>query len=322
MPGSAEQVDVRSDGDGHAEAQHAPAADDMEEDMEVDVVGLPGSLPATAAGGVAKCGAPSSARSAPSPSQAVTAEIPEAALHMGAPETEAEGAAALPAREGAGMLREQPCPDSAHSPVNPAVYEPRTEKAADGRDSAEGVSLHADQAVSQSRGDAAATELCASAVLTVPEQPPSLPVWHASAAASQAAARPGMVRGTLLPPAVQQGRVGSAQGPSLPAVQSTLVCTEVQAVPSTLVEIALPPPQAATANPARAAPAFAVHASESGPKPQHCQPAGLMKSQPPSQQVLQPSIYNWEGFLRTSFIWFSSKIPNTTRLSLGLYCSR
>ena len=297
MPGNAEQVDGLSDGDEHPEAQHAPAAHDMDQDMEVDVVGLPVTVPAPAAAELAKRGVPSSARPAHSPGQAVAAGAPAAALHQEAPETVTEGAAALLARQAASVLCVQDCPSSVQNPVNPAADELRTEEPARGTDSAEGASLQDDRAVSLSRGDAVA-EACASAVLTVPEQPLSLPEQHASAAAaagSRAAARPGAVLGASLPAPVQQRRVGSARDPSPLAFQSSLVCTEVQAVPSTLVEAALPPPLAATAHPAGTAAAPAVHASESDrlsglPHPQHCHPAGLKKSPPHSQQVLHPSV--------------------------------
>ena len=248
----------RSSSRAEAPVQVSSRSEKMDHDVEVDVIGLQRTAVAPPVTGVGTLGLPSSVRSAHSPSQPSTAEAPAGTLPQ---ELESEGIATAQAGQAPGMLSIRERPNTVQRPEQPDAQERRTEEPAAARLGTEGASPPAKQAVSLGRGDVAAAELSAALLSTVPELLPSLPGHHAlgaAAAASQAAARSGAVHGIHSQTPLKQGVVGSAQDPSMPAVQATLVCTEVQAVPSTMVE-ALPPPQAAAAQLTEAAAALAAH---------------------------------------------------------------
>ena len=260
----------------------------------VDVAGLSGTAAVPPAAGLGTRAVPSSARSAHHPSQPDAAEAQAGAV-VQQPKTEG-GAAAAQARQAPGTLSQESRPHDVQRPVNADAHDLRAEGPAAARLTKEGTSHRAEQAVSLSRGDAPAAEHAAAVLPTVLEDLTALPRHHAPAAAgagSQAAARSGAGHGPLSQSPLKQGRVGSAQDPHLSAVQPTLVCTEVQAVPSTMVE-ALPPPQVASVPHAEAA---AAHASEGhdiagATHSQHgnsgmAAAAGHHNSQPLHQQVKQ-----------------------------------
>lgn len=283
LPDEVERVDGVSDAGERQELEHGP--DETDHDMEVDVVGLPGVAAPCGAAGAASFGAPSSARPTDAPSQPLTAEAWATASPHRAAERGTEGAAALDVRQAAGMLCKHLRPNGLQSPVSPDAHELRAEGPAEGSISADMASLQAAQAVGLSLGDAPPAALCALALPTETERLASA----AAAAASQAAARSGAVHGTLLPASVQQGYVGSTADTGVMPVQST----EVQAVPSTLVE-ALPTPQPVTAHHAgaAAAPAMERHHTAGSPHLQHSDvggaaAAGLNNSQHIHPQVLQ-----------------------------------
>ena len=273
-------------------------SDEMDQDAEINAVGPPGIAVIPPAAGVG--GLPGSARSAHNPSQPGTAGAPAGALPQ---PRQTKRAAAAQATRAPGMLSKQEHPNKVQRPVNTDARDLRAEERAAARLTTKGASPQTDQAVSRSRGSFAAAELSAPLMTNVPEQSNALLGQRASAAVaagSQAAARAGAVHGVLSQTPVQPGRAGSAQDPGLPAVQATLVCTEVQAFPSTMVE-ALPPPQVAAATLTEAAAAPATHALEDhnlagAPNSQHRNSgrasAGLDNSQPSQHQVMQARLFS------------------------------
>ena len=290
MPDEVERVDGVSDAGERDRSQHGP--DEMDPDMDVDVVGPPEAAARCGAAGAADLDMPSSAQPGDAPSELFTTGALAAAPPHGAPVMGTGGAAAPRVIQSVGILCKYLCPSDLQSPASPGAHELKAEGLAAGGISAEGASSQAAQAVSLSPGDAPAAELCALALPTAPERLPSAELCP-PAADSQAAARSCALHGIPLPASAHHGHVGSAGDTGVLAVQSTVMCTEVQAVPCTLVE-PLPAPQPFTGPHAGAAAAPAVDSNHKAgsPHPQHgssgrAAAAGLDNSWHIHPQVLQ-----------------------------------